>query len=371
MNIIDKTDKIDKSYLDDIEMYMDEFGFDKFEILKISKSSRFFNNLIVFALGILEICVGAVLIYTCANPKMLKFAKFLIRDGIDNVIESIKSTIEGKEINLKDFAKKKAVKLLYFALELITGMDKKPVETSFKKVLFEEIKEKCERELINYGSSKAAGSLMNLINEKLSEAIKNIIMKIDLNENSDKYIINDIINNEDKYKHYVFEKIKIILGGANSLKSLMPLIDTIKNLTNKNKTAFDKLSCFYNFIKTFDFQELRDLMVNCVKIIKNSKADYKVNKDADLFNISNILKNIDRHLTEEKIDNICKEFVECGAITYEKNFFNTKWKFAEDFKNYIDDKNIEFPNLLDLKLENKYTKIECDKTKKLKDIYIL
>ena len=88
-------------------MYMDEFGFGKFEILCINQSSHLFNNFVVFAIGILEICVGTALIFASKNPKVLKFASFLIRDRIENVVDAVKATVQGKLINLKDFAKKR------------------------------------------------------------------------------------------------------------------------------------------------------------------------------------------------------------------------------------------------------------------------
>ena len=75
------------------------------------------SNLIVCALGILEICVGTILIFTCKHPAGLKLAKFLIRDGIDNIVEGIKATVQGREIDLKEFGQRKAVKLFFFTIQ--------------------------------------------------------------------------------------------------------------------------------------------------------------------------------------------------------------------------------------------------------------
>ena len=66
---------------------MEEFEFGIFEILVINKKFNLINNIIVFSLGILEICVWTALIFAIKYPKALKFAKFLIRDGIENVVE--------------------------------------------------------------------------------------------------------------------------------------------------------------------------------------------------------------------------------------------------------------------------------------------
>ena len=53
---------------------MYEFGLERFEILVIRKEFHLLSNLIVFALGILEICAGTALSFLSKNPQVLKFA---------------------------------------------------------------------------------------------------------------------------------------------------------------------------------------------------------------------------------------------------------------------------------------------------------
>jgi len=357
--IINISNKIDKSYIEDIQIYMEEFGFERFEILVINKRPCLINNIIVFALGILEICVGTALIFSIKHPKVLKFAKFLIRDGIENVVESIKSTIQGEEIDLKDFAKKKAVKLLYFTIELMTGVGEKPEEYDFKTIMFQEITKKCKEELINYGSAKAAEGLIKLINEHLSKKIKDNIIEIDLKEKHDIYILNDILKSRDNYKYYILEKTEAILSGSEELIQIfINLIEFIKNLADKNKVGLKKLQDFLDFIRSFNFGRFHDCIVHCVEFIKNSKVNYEVNKDGDLFLLSNLLKDIDKNLTQEKIDNICKELIEYGAIKDTAFLFGSNWELN---KKYIEDKDIKFPKIFKLKVDDKYKKIKCKK----------
>ena len=361
IDIINKSNKIDPNYKEDIQIYMEEFGFERFEILVINKRFHLINNIIVFALGILEICVGTALIFACKHPKALKFAKFLIRDGIENVVESLKNTIQGKEMDLKEFAKKKAVKLLYFTLELITGVGEKSGEYDFKTIMFQEITRKCKEELINYGSTKAAEGLIKLINENLSKGIKDNFIGIALQENHDIYILNDLLKNRDNYKYYILEKIETFLSGSEELTQLfMNLIEFIKNLADKNKVGLEKFQAFLNFTKNFNFRGFHNCIVHCVEFIKNSKVKYEVNKDGDLFLLSNIFKDIDNNLTQEKIDNICKELIEYGAIKNTSFLFVSNWEFN---KKYIDDKDIKFPKILKLKVDDKYKKIRYKKEK--------
>ena len=359
--IIEMTDKIKSGYKEDIQMYMDEFGFNRFEILVINKRSPLISNLIVCALGILEICVGTILIFTCKHPAGLKLAKFLIRDGIDNIVEGIKATVQGREIDLKEFGQRKAVKLFFFTMELAVGGGPIPQECDFKKVMFEEIKRKCEDELINYSSSKIVESLMCSINETFSKAIKDNIIGLQLKEHHDIYILNDIIKNEDKYRYFILEKTEIVLSQSEQIfKIFIPLIEFIQKLSESNN-GIQKFKTFLDFIKTFDFKGLNNFTVNSIESIQNAKFKNEVKSD-DLFTLSNILKNIDKNLTQEKVDEICKNLIEYGAIKNNSSFFSfsKKWELN---KEYIEDKYIEFPKVLNLKVDDKYSKIKYDKKK--------
>ena len=152
---------------------------------------------------------------------------------LGNNINSLPSLEKGKSLGL---AKKKAVKLLYFTLELITGAGEKSGEYDFKTIMFQEIKRKCKEELINYGSTKAAEGLIKLINENLSKGIKDNIIGIDLQEKHDIYILNDILKNRDNYKYYILEKIETFLSGSEELTQLFN--DQLKRIEDKFKQSF-------------------------------------------------------------------------------------------------------------------------------------
>jgi len=115
-----------------------------------------------------------------------------------------------------------------------------------------------------------------------------------------------------------------------------------------------------DFTKNFDFRGFHNCIVHCAEFIKNSKVKYEVNKDGELFLLSNILKDIDNNLTQEKIDNICKELIEYGAIKNTEFLFGSNWEFNEK---YIADKDIKYPKILKLKVDDKYKKIKYKKEK--------
>ena len=117
--IVYDSEKVDNKYKEDIEIYMYEFGLETVEILVIRKEFHILSNLIVFAIGILEICAGTALFCLSKNPKVLQFAKFLIKEGVNDVIKSVKATLKGEEIDLKKYAIEKAMNLVSFFFNFI------------------------------------------------------------------------------------------------------------------------------------------------------------------------------------------------------------------------------------------------------------
>ena len=124
-DIINKSSEIDIKYEKDIKMYMNEFGFNYFEILIIKKTKKYIGNIIVITLGVLEFCAGTILLQYSLNPKIFKLARFLIREGIKDIIKGVKSTIEGQEIDLKHYGIEKSIDLTIFAIDLVLGKENK------------------------------------------------------------------------------------------------------------------------------------------------------------------------------------------------------------------------------------------------------
>jgi hypothetical protein len=56
-----------------------------------------------------------------SNPKIFQLARFLIWEGIKDIITGVKATINGEEINLKSYAIEKGISITCFALEYFTG----------------------------------------------------------------------------------------------------------------------------------------------------------------------------------------------------------------------------------------------------------
>ena len=50
-----------------------------------------------------EIYTGNILLYYAKSSRLYKLAKFLINEGINDVIKSGKTTLKGKEISLKEW----------------------------------------------------------------------------------------------------------------------------------------------------------------------------------------------------------------------------------------------------------------------------
>ncbi len=110
-------------------MYMNEFGFNNFEMLIIKKTKKY---IVVITLGLLEFCAGVVLLKFSANPLIFILARYLIRTGIKDVIKRVKATTECEEIDLQTFGIEKSVSITFFAINLVIEK-KTPIEDTFKK----------------------------------------------------------------------------------------------------------------------------------------------------------------------------------------------------------------------------------------------
>jgi hypothetical protein len=129
--IIKKYNTIDINYKKDIKIYMGEFGFTSFEVLTIKKTKKYIGNILIITLGILEFCAGTALLYYSSNPKNFQLARFLIREGIKDVITGVKATINGEEISLKSYA-----------LEYFTG-NVSNIDQNFRNKLLSVVKGEC------------------------------------------------------------------------------------------------------------------------------------------------------------------------------------------------------------------------------------
>ena len=111
------------------------------------------------------------------------------------------------------------------------------------------IKEKCTKELINYGNTKITERIMKLINNKFSQIIKDNLIGLELNEKHNIYVINDIITGKDNYKYFLLNKAETIFSDSEQfLEFIFPLIDFIKNMANKDKNGAEKFTAFLNFL---------------------------------------------------------------------------------------------------------------------------
>ena len=342
--IVYDAEKVDNKYKDDIEVYMSEFGLEKFEILVIRKQFHLLSNLIVFAIGVLEICAGTALFFLSKNPKVLQFAKFLIKEGVNDVIKSVKATIKGEEIDLKKFAIEKGMSILSFSLSLLTCGSNPP---NLKDTFLGIIKDKVVSHLKEHGTAWATNKIINVINNLFSEKIKEQLFSFDLLRIEDKdneSISYDIIINRDYFRCNLISKVKEIISDVESLKEFIwPILDFIKGLTDGKKSGMQKFEDFLNFVKTFDFKGCKNCIVDIFKKIKNTKINYET--DGYLFTL---IAKSNEDFSPDKVDNLIEELIECGAIDHNEGKFNMDFiedkDFVQSFKFKIDKKfkNIKF-----------------------------
>ena len=346
IDIIKNSENINITYKEDIEKYMDEFGFKKFEILVIRKEFHLLSNFIVFAIGICEICIGTALAFMSKNPKVLQLAKFLIQEGVDDIILSIKSTLKGEEINLLDFAKQKAIKTLVFSLSLITKANPGNIKDELLKMLGNKVKEQVKK----YGTAWATEKIVKEINNKFGDIIKEGLNKMILIKPEDyEYISYDIILNTDIFRSSIINQAKDIISKTENLFEFFgPLINFIKCITNGQKSIYEKVNEFINFLNTFDFKECYNCINNIFNSIKETKLSGKIER-----NLSKLINKSNEKLSENEIEKICKELIECNAL-------NKDGMFNMD---YMDDK--DFKQAFKIEIDKKFKNIEINKEKQL------
>ena len=346
IDIIKNSENINITYKEDIEKYMDEFGFKKFEILVIRKEFHLLSNFIVFAIGICEICIGTALAFMSKNPKVLQLAKFLIQEGVDDIILSIKSTLKGEEINLLDFAKQKAIKTLVFSLSLITKANPGNIKDELLKMLGNKVKEQVKK----YGTAWATEKIVKEINNKFGDIIKEGLNKMILIKPEDyEYISYDIILNTDIFRSSIINQAKDIISKTENLFEFFgPLINFIKCITNGQKSIYEKVNEFINFLNTFDFKECYNCINNIFNSIKETKLSGKIER-----NLSKLINKSNEKLSETEIEKICKELIECNVL-------NKDGMFNMD---YMDDK--DFKQAFKIEIDKKFKNIEINKEKQL------
>ena len=319
-DIIENSEKLkhqkQEEIIDDIILYMNEFGFEKFEILTIQKNPSPWANILVFALGILEVCAGAALLYIAKGPKLYEIAKFLIKEGIKDVIESVKATLNGEEIDLKQWGLKKAVSIFKLAISLITCKGGSNFEDKFSNKFMSIIKDECVGLAKNYAngwaSEKIVSKISAFLNEKMGGSLDVINILDLLNDNVDIYLQIDIIDGTETFKNKILEKVDSIKNNGKDLyKSVKQIIDLIKKLTDNKTDGCTKFNEFLNFASKFDFKQFHNKVVNLCNSVKDINLNnFKNDLIYDLFNI--IMKlNITK---KNDIEDMYKELIEYGAI---------------------------------------------------------
>ena len=362
-NIIEKAEKIKNNWenLNEISIYMNEFGFQYFELLTINKKINYLSNFFVFALGVMEFCAGTILLIHGKSPFLNKIARFLIKEGLNDIIKSIKATIKGEEIDLVQFGMEKAGKIMTFCLDLITNVGSEQISGSIKEQFLGIVKEEGTKLIKEYVSVQATDKLIKKLGDLFSEKISVYLNNFEIGTKFDLFIQSDILNKVDEYKNEIIEKADKIINESNNLIEFIgPIIDEIKKLTDNNKVTAEKIISFIDFIKNFNFKGFYNSIVNISESIKNTKLnDLNEKFDQSLFNL--ILK-LDNNKKKEEIDVIIINLLENGAINKEgkinKNFLKDK-NFIQSFDLKIEkyDFNIKNNNKISNDLQNYLNKI--------------
>ena len=338
----------------DIKLYMSEFGFKNFEVLIIKKNKKYIGNIIVITVGVMQVCLGAVILMYASTPIMFKFARYLIKEGIKDIIKGVKATIDGEEINLKSFALEKGLSLVGFALDLAIG-GPITIENSIKDRIFSIVKEECTHLVKNYANKYIANKIVKKIICMVQDKLKSFILAPLMDKMTfsgkeiDKGIQYDMIYGKEDFKELIINNCEKIFEQMDGIIDFLgPLIDLAKVLKCNGRD--EKLAEFLTFLSNIDYQGLNTMKNNIKSILKNEEYG----KDLDN-NLSTLIKALDPSLSEEKVDEICIELIECGVINKKGELdkkFNKLKSFEQCFQLNIDEKYMKYEYNNNRKISN-------------------
>jgi hypothetical protein len=232
------------------------------------------------------------------KSKIFQLARFLIREGIKDVITGVKATINGEEISFKSYAIEKGISITCFALEYFTG-NVTNIDNNFRDKLLSVVKGECFNLAKRYGNNYVANKIVKNLIGKMSDKIKEYLITplMDLitfkGENNDKFIQFDIINDSDVYRNEILKRTQIILDQTdNIIEFIGPLMDTIYMIKSDSKT--EKFTKFLDFISTFDFKGLCSISDKIQEAIKSTEINVEINN-----NLSYLVKCANSDLNDE------------------------------------------------------------------------
>ena len=110
-----------------------------------------------------------------SNPKIFQLARFLIWEGIKDIITGVKATINGEEINLKSYAIEKGISITCFALEYFTG-NVSNIDNNFRDKLVSVVNGECFNLAKRYRNNYVANKIVKNLIGKMSEKIKDYLI---------------------------------------------------------------------------------------------------------------------------------------------------------------------------------------------------
>ena len=349
-----------KDEVKDLHNFIKEFGIEKIEIIRIVNKPNFWKNYLVLAVGVIEVAVGAVILFKAGtNQKCRQLAFFLIKQGFNDIVESFQKALEGKEINLKEWGLKKASEYATGILSIATG---NCIGMENTLSLKNEIAEVSVKYAIQKASSIFQDQLVkeggNQIQELFSNHItKPMIERVFQNYFSDnKFIVMDLVNNDKYFEEHIIQKtfktidkirlnlqlIDTSICQINQLSKKKSWLENIMILTNLIATNFPKL---YAFI-----QDIIDHFNIDKDFIKGTKGNNIVIRfDGSLRTLVQIKFQSYDDTNENKINEICQQLIEYNVINKEGKI---------DI-NQIDNKELNQGYLL--QIDNELKEIESSK----------
>ena len=348
----------------DLNKFSMEFGIDKFEFIRLANEPDPWNYYVVFITGVVELATGVIVsiggVYL-GNLKMVQCGIFLIRQGFNDVVLAFESAIQSKQINVKQWAGRKAIEYGKFVLKMIIGPSTMTPQSELISMITKEVAKTVGHYIIKksveYGYKKLLRKGLEKFRKIAGKNIGGTIVKHFTKKNNDstKLIVIDNVNSGGKlFKEYMIAQTHEVCIFIRS--SLKLFHDIIVKFSKINFSDFSLRNIFHQIHEMYPLIE--KMMKEVKKFLNRAKGEEKdflaIKKDLEnkfatfdgtLRGLIAIKYNSGEEDTNKKIDLICIELIKYNVIKEQGEFDTAQINNKDLIQGYRLQINEEFKNV--------------------------
>ena len=320
----------------DLKKFSLEFGIDKFEMLKIISKPNFWKNYLVVGIGVVEIAISGALFAASAFTGQMKLAEmglFLIKQGFNDIVNSFKSAMDGKEIDLQKWGIKKLVDCTKAIIKIAIGTSKfGSIGEHFASAIKNEIIQVTKSYAIKKSFEFAYNKLLVDGRGKIHEYCNNFIGKPILNKVLTKaskktnLIVMDLVNGDKLFQRYLVNEIQTMFENFRTYSGALKKIKKMFNkIANEKSNAWKIIQFIVD--SAFIFKDLYPSLKELYKKKKCKSKTFFYESDGLTTRFDGTLKTLIKikyqtydENSRKKIYSICEQLIKYNVISKEGKF---------------------------------------------------